>query len=152
MIQFRLEVHPCHERPEGQLDEREAKRIRNRLKLSQEYAWFDARVVAYIEGVEIEGDAWLGCCSYRNEKDFKQQDGYWPDLCKEAESDLEAKLKHLLEKAQQASVAHLHAPEYQLVSDSQHIAEVLEYLKTDPEEEYGFLFVKARWLLEHHFF
>lgn len=55
------------------------------------WAWCCIRVVAYIEGIDLEGDDYLGACSYESEEDFKK-DGYYADMCDRARDELMAKI------------------------------------------------------------
>jgi hypothetical protein len=78
-------------------DPRTVRWITNQLAKGNEYAWFCARVVAKwfdpVLEVEVEGDTYLGGCSYRSAKDFMHPKGYWPDLKNDAYTDLINKIK-----------------------------------------------------------
>jgi hypothetical protein len=69
-------------------DAREEERIYNAYQ-TNEWAWCCVRVVA--TWGEFEGDAYLGCCSYESEEDFKQG-GYYDDLANEALSALDQRI------------------------------------------------------------
>lgn len=47
-----------------------------------------------IEG--IEGEDWLGGCSYQSEIDFCHPEGYWPDMKAQAKQDLIDKIESLI--------------------------------------------------------
>lgn len=59
--------------------------VLDQLGSGNEWAWCTVKVVAIVEG--FEGVAYLGCCSYESEADFKDG-GYFEDLCDEAYDDL----------------------------------------------------------------
>lgn len=54
------------------------------------WAWCGVRVTAHWHG--FEGDAYLGCCSYRDKADFLENSGYYADLQKQALADLNTKI------------------------------------------------------------
>ena len=60
------------------------------------WAWCCVVVTAsvMISGEVFTGTVSLGACSYKDEEDFKQ-DGYYPDMCKEARENLEHCLREL---------------------------------------------------------
>jgi hypothetical protein len=66
-----------------------------RLDRGDIFAWFCAHVIARVEidGVTYEGHDYLGGCSYANEADFVREDGYYPDMRREAYADLRRRLK-----------------------------------------------------------
>lgn len=73
--------------------------ILKRVHHGDPWAWFTAIVEAkWIteSGVEVFiGSTSLGCCSYENEKDFKENSGYYEDMCKEALNDLNQRIESL---------------------------------------------------------
>jgi hypothetical protein len=62
--------------------------IRSQLDAGNEWAWATVKVTASFPGLEIEGVAYLGCCSYRSREDFMEPGGYYDDLKDEAKEDL----------------------------------------------------------------
>jgi hypothetical protein len=56
--------------------------IRRELEQGNLWAWCCVRVVARWRG--FEGEDFLGCCSYRNEKEFRHPEGYFPQMRDEA--------------------------------------------------------------------
>lgn len=52
------------------------------------WGWCQVEVVARVRGVpelkRYAGTAWLGCCSYESEADFKAEGGYYEDMCADA--------------------------------------------------------------------
>ena len=71
--------------------------IKSELNRGNEWAWFCAHVVAeWIDpatGVSHTGHSYLGCCSHKDEKDFKSDDGYYPGMQQEALDDLNRQLE-----------------------------------------------------------
>lgn len=55
-----------------------------------QWAWCAVRVKAELSG--FEGHAYLGCCSYANEEDFKKG-GYFEDMVDEALNDLQEQIE-----------------------------------------------------------
>jgi hypothetical protein len=70
--------------------------ILERLERNDIWAWCTVRVVARVEGLEIVGDTYLGCCSYADEADFKTG-GYYEQMCAEAREDLREKCSAQME-------------------------------------------------------
>jgi hypothetical protein len=56
------------------------------LEDGNEWAWCSVKVAA--KWKRWEGRAYLGCCSYKNEKDFCQPGGYFEQMKEEALEDL----------------------------------------------------------------
>ena len=56
------------------------------------WGWCQVEVVARVRGVpelkRFAGTAWLGQCCYKDEADFKDEGGYYEDMCAEACEDL----------------------------------------------------------------
>lgn len=77
--------------------------VHDQLERGNEWAWFCAHAVARwydpVTEQEIEGDDYLGGCSYRSMADFMQEGGYWPDMKDEAYNDLIRNIKRTREKA-----------------------------------------------------
>lgn len=84
-------------------DKRTEDRIIKRLDDGDTWAWAQTKVTASIDGVDIEGEDYLGACSYRNAKDFIRKSGYWDDMKSEAKDQLFDKLA----KAAEAWKAHV---------------------------------------------
>ena len=104
-VYFRIECHPEDVPVRGNAmasgdddaDRAYENEILSRLDAGDEWAWCSVRVVASLEtdgGVLLEGDAWLGCCSYRDEADFRSD---LPDLEDEALDNLNAKARHVVD-------------------------------------------------------
>lgn len=64
--------------------------IKRSLRAGNRWAWCTVHVTA--SAGELTGHAYLGCCSYKNEKDFKKG-GYYEDMQWEAKQDLLRQLK-----------------------------------------------------------
>ena len=67
--------------------------VQRQLEAGNSWAWCTAKVTAAWNG--FEGTDYLGCCSYRSEKDFRKPGGYFDDMKVEAL----ANLNELLAKA-----------------------------------------------------
>jgi hypothetical protein len=65
--------------------------IIERLNQGDLWAWCCVRVTA--TWGEFEGNDYLGGCSYRDEKEFRAEGGYFEDMCREALADLNAKIE-----------------------------------------------------------
>lgn len=85
-----------------------------RLERGDIYAWFVAHVIAEVEvdGETYKGDAYLGGCSYADEKNFTQDGGYYDDMKKDAFNDLIATLRSRVKAGELAAraLAALEAP------------------------------------------
>ena len=82
--------------------------IQRQLDNGNEWGWCQAHVIAKWtapDGNEYTGDAYLGGCSYRSEKDFKAKGGYYPQMCDDAYKDLVEKFQQgLAESRKEESV------------------------------------------------
>lgn len=88
-VEFSIQCLPEEASIEGncsaidELTDRRVKRwIERQLEQGNDWAWCCVRVVARWEG--FEGDDYLGCCSYRSEKEFRHPSGYFPQMREEA--------------------------------------------------------------------
>lgn len=98
-VQYRIEIQPEHIPIEGnaiasgdaEYDAKVEQDIIAQLESGNLWAWCCVRVVAYIEGIDLEGDDYLGACSYKSEEDFKQG-GYFEDMCNVARDELLKKI------------------------------------------------------------
>lgn len=98
-IKYRIECLPEYTDVRGNAlasgndieDRAEENRILESLEWNQ-WAWCTVKVTAYIDGVELEGADYLGCCSYASEEDFKAG-GYFEDMKHQAKEDLLNKIK-----------------------------------------------------------
>lgn len=59
-------------------NEEDIKEIERQYNNGNEYAWFCAHVTVKYKG--LEADDYLGCCSYKSERDFKENSGYYDDM------------------------------------------------------------------------
>jgi hypothetical protein len=106
-VKFTLEVEPEYESVRGNLictgDEKEDRRFEDeiiaQLNRGDIWAWCIIRVTATYtlpDGTTVSGSDSLGCCSFRDEQDFKTT-GYYDDMKREAlaylESNIEAQIK-----------------------------------------------------------
>lgn len=65
--------------------------VLERLRRGDLWAWCTVRVVARVDGIDIIGENYLGCCSYADEADFKAD--IYEDMCAEALEDLREKCR-----------------------------------------------------------
>src|SRR5688500_7160137 len=63
---------------DGLYTDEQANYVREQYNNGNEYAWFSAKVTVKYKG--FEATDYLGCCSYKSEKDFKQNSGYYKDM------------------------------------------------------------------------
>jgi len=75
------------------MDAEEENRIYSELGRGNEWAWCIAKVTATYQG--IEESAYLGCCSYASEKDFRDS-GEFDNMSDEALDRLFDRVKDLL--------------------------------------------------------
>jgi hypothetical protein len=66
--------------------------IIEQLEAGNEWAWCTVKVTARIEGIDLEGTDYLGCCSYKSESDFMAC-GYFADMKSVAKRDLLEKIR-----------------------------------------------------------
>ena len=69
-----------------QFDREVERNILCRLQQGDVWAW--AAVTVSVTWNGFEGSSSLGCCSYADEKDFRQPDGYFDDMVEEALAEL----------------------------------------------------------------
>lgn len=62
-------------------DERDVKYIEREFDRGNGYAWFCAKVTVSYKG--YSADNYLGCCSYKSERDFKENSGYYTGMIDE---------------------------------------------------------------------
>lgn len=74
-------------------------RILARLDDGDVWAWVSVHVTAEIEGIEVEGDDYLGGCSYASYKNFIRCNDYWIDMKANAKADLLSKISDLVDAA-----------------------------------------------------
>jgi hypothetical protein len=65
--------------------------IIHRLKHGDVWAWCWVHVIAKYGG--FQGDAYLGGCSYKDEKEFKRPGGYYEQMKEEAYDNLLARMR-----------------------------------------------------------
>jgi hypothetical protein len=64
------------------LDRQMEAQVIRRLKHDDLWAWCTVRVVASFD--DETGDDYLGCCSYKDEREFREAGGYYPQMQQEA--------------------------------------------------------------------
>ena len=70
--------------------------ILKRLEQDDVWAWATVCVSAEWEG--LKEAAYLGCCCYADEEEFRQEGGYFDDMVQEALINLNVRLRSLYEK------------------------------------------------------
>jgi len=66
--------------------------IQRQLDAGNVWAWCSVEVIASIDGIEVDGRDYLGCCSYKSEDDFKACE-YFEDMKREARGELLGKIQ-----------------------------------------------------------
>jgi hypothetical protein len=74
-------------------DKRTEKMIYRQLENGNEWAWCTIEVKGTYKG--LEASDYLGCCSYKSEKDFKK-DGYYKDMQQTVFEDIQKQLEDIL--------------------------------------------------------
>lgn len=94
-LRYRLTIEPEWDGPEGHFstgdpeeDYKITNGIREDLEAGNDWAWCSVRVGCTIPGYDAEGNDYLGGCSYKDQEDFCQEGGYYPDMKAEARADL----------------------------------------------------------------
>ena len=71
-------------------------RIITDLESGNDWAWCVVKVTAQYNGIRgVTGTDYLGCCSYADEKDFREC-GYYADMCDNACRELYEKLADIV--------------------------------------------------------
>lgn len=118
-VEYTLEVEPeCCVPVRGNamasgddvLDKKVEDEILARLEWGDVWAWCTVIVTAQVEidGEVFRGRDSLGCCSYKDEKDFKHPEGYYPSMCSEAFDDL---MRSVYAARQRGIVAQQYIPQ-----------------------------------------
>ena len=81
---------------DDKFDRIQENKVIGRLNRGDRWAWCLVRVVARFRG--LEGQAFLGGCSYRNEQDFIDG-GYFDDMKREAFDDLMNQVQDIVDGA-----------------------------------------------------
>lgn len=76
-----------------------------RLDKGDDWAWCCVEVRATVDSPDgiFTGSDYLGACSYKNEKDFCTEDGYFPDMKKAALDALKEDLRHETKRGKTAA-------------------------------------------------
>jgi len=85
-------------------DRKVANKIRGDLESGNVWAWCAVTVRASLPGCPVIGEDYLGCCSYRDEADFRQPGGYYEDMCAIAKQRLIENLRHSLDSTIEALI------------------------------------------------
>ena len=74
-------------------------------RLEQGDAWAWAAVTVIVAWGSFEGRAYLGCCSYTDENDFKQTGGYFDDMVAEALDELNRTISETYQQMKEREMA-----------------------------------------------
>lgn len=100
-IKYTISIEPeCEVSPHDDFDDQcVAKEIEERLADGDDWAWCTVIVRAETEFDDISayGETTLGCCSYKNEEDFKRESGLYEPMKEEALDDMKMKMKVAVE-------------------------------------------------------
>jgi hypothetical protein len=87
-IEYRIDIYPENIPIDPEMDRATNLAINEQLNQGNQWAWCCVKITAYIDGLEgIEGTDYLGCCSYKNEADFRSG-GYFEDMQARAKEEL----------------------------------------------------------------
>ena len=94
-VEYRIEVEQDDQPVRGNAiasgdpdyDKKVEDKILDRLDRGDVWAWASVRVVAFVPGYGLEGDDFLGGCTYDNEEQFKSG-MYYPDMIDAARAEL----------------------------------------------------------------
>lgn len=84
------DTRPDYENDDGNPDKEMIDAIMRDLNTGNDWAWCCAHVNVRFAGVE--GDAYLGCCSYKSAADFKACSGYYDGMINDALHELAKEL------------------------------------------------------------
>jgi len=74
-------------------------------RLQQDDVWAWAAVTVIVAWGSFEGRAYLGCCSYADENDFKQTGGYFDDIVAEALDELNRTISETYQQIKEREMA-----------------------------------------------
>lgn len=73
---------------DDELDSKYESEILTRLNSGETWAWCTVRVSGQWNGIECSD--YLGCCTYENEQDFRENSGYFEDMQAEIRGQIQA--------------------------------------------------------------
>ena len=88
---------------EVDLDPEAIEYVKKELERGNDWAWCTVIMRAHYKG--WKGEAFLGSCSYKDEKDFRENSGYYEDLKKEALHELISSTEFAVIKGKEAEEA-----------------------------------------------
>ena len=98
-VTFELEAEWEQDDPSGHFDDREdVEFVRQQIRDGNVWGWCSTHVIAKWtapDGQEVQGDDYLGGCSYLSREDFMAPGGYYDDMKSEAYDRLCAKLERM---------------------------------------------------------
>lgn len=71
--------------------------VRENVRKHRRWGWCTVRVTATLPDLDVQGNAYLGACSYTSKKDF-MEGGYYEQMVEEAKAELRKELKDCVEK------------------------------------------------------
>ena len=74
-------------------------------RLQQGYVWAWAAVTVIVNWGPFEARAYLGCCSYADEEDFRQSGGYFDDMVAEALEELNRTVRETYQQMKERELA-----------------------------------------------
>ena len=70
--------------------------VRANVRKHRRWGWCTVRVTATLPDIDVQGNAYLGACSYTSKKDF-MSGGYFEQMVEEAKDELRKELKRHVE-------------------------------------------------------
>lgn len=97
--------------------------VRAQRRKSRTWGWCTVHIIACLKKgpVHIEGDSYLGCCSYSSKQDFIENSGYYDQMVEDAIADLQPQIQTYYEN----------------------LAEDLESLATGKNDDFGRTLIAA---------
>jgi hypothetical protein len=93
VVEITLEREEEDQHWKGHFDDEETENwIREQLLMGNNWAWCSAHVTVALG--DLQGEDWLGGCSYESEENFRQ-DGYYESMVSEAVEDLAQKIEKI---------------------------------------------------------
>jgi hypothetical protein len=77
----------------------EDEKVIKRIAQGDVWAWCMVTITASLDELDFEGNSYLGCCSYKNQKDFLAPGGYYEDMKGEAIEELKGQIELVLNHA-----------------------------------------------------
>jgi len=98
--------------------------------------WCTVKVTAKVPMLEALGVQYLGCCSYKDKKDFIENSGYYEDMVMEAIAQLHDNIYNSVGVLRECGIFDLFADHSQIIKD-------LEDLADGRDDDLGELLMRA---------